>query len=116
MKVHLIGSLLCGLLIATPTGVFAASNNFNTSKSNSAGIAAKGGAGNQNTKSIDSRFGGVNKDLKTAKPGGGPREPRAVSYNASKSNTSNIAVTGSKPVDPQRTGRGVAAGRNGGAF
>jgi hypothetical protein len=97
MKVHLIGLLLCGLLIAAPTGVFAASNNYNNSRSNSAGVAVKGGAGNQNTKSIDSRFGGVNKDLKTAKPGGGSREPGAVSYNASKSNTSNIAVTGSGP-------------------
>jgi hypothetical protein len=72
MRVHLIGSLLCaGLLIATTTSGFAASNNYNNSRSNSAGVATKGGAGNQNTKSIDSRFGGVSNDLKTAKPGGG---------------------------------------------
>jgi hypothetical protein len=91
------------------------SNNFNTSKSNSAGIIIatttsngagqkKVGAGSttRTSKSIDSRFGGASKDLKTVKPGGGPRDPQATNYHASKSNTSNLAVTGSKPVDAVR--------------
>jgi hypothetical protein len=92
MKVRLIKSLLCGLLIAAPTGVFAASNNYNNSRSNSAGVAVTG------SKPVDSQ-----------------RQGRGVAAGRGGGAFSTVQPN-SKPVDAQRTGRGVAAGRNGGAF
>jgi hypothetical protein len=89
MKVHLIGSLLCaGLLVAaTSDSAFAAekqkaqpaqaSNNYNNSRSNSAGI---------------------------------------IIGQTTTNNAGQSKVNSGKPAQPQRQGRGVMAGRGGGAF
>jgi hypothetical protein len=91
MTIRAIGPLFCaGLLaLAGTTSAFAASNNLNSSKSNSAGVAVTASASNAKTKAAcDAAKGVWNAASKTCAAAGGG-QPSQTTIIKSKSNITN---------------------------